>query len=102
VLDAGCGPGTNGRWLIEQGAREIVGIDASPKMIEIAEREAVPNMTLSVADLSYPLDFLVDGSFDLVFASLVVHYIEDIGALFAEFVRLLHPGGWLVFSTHHP
>ena len=102
ILDAGCGPGANSHWLIEQGAREVVGIDASPKMIEIAGREGSPNMTLSVANMSQPLDFLTASSFDLVFASLVVHYIEDIGTLFAEFARLLRPGGWFVFSTHHP
>jgi SAM-dependent methyltransferase len=102
VLDAGCGPGTNIHWLIERGARKVVGIDASPKMIEIAGRETVPTMSLHVANMSQPLDFLATGSFDLVFSSLVVHYIEDIGALFAEIARLLRPGGWLVFSTHHP
>ena len=37
-----------------------------------------------------------------MFASLVVHYIEDIETLFAEFSRRLRPGGQLVFSTHHP
>ena len=102
VLDAGCGPGTNIHWLIERGARKVVGIDASPKMIEIAGRNTVSNMTLFVANMSQPLDFLAAGSFDLVFTSLVVHYIKDIETLFAEFARLLHPGGWLVFSTHHP
>jgi SAM-dependent methyltransferase len=102
VLDAGCGPGTNIPWLIERGAREVVGIDVSPKMIEIAGRETIPNRTLFVADMNQPLDFLAADSFDLVFASLVVHYIDDIGTLFAEFARVLHPGGWFVFSTHHP
>lgn len=102
VLDAGCGPGTNIGWLIEKGADAVVGIDASAKMIEVAGREATANVTLSVADLSQPLDFLEPNSFDLVFSSLVVHYIEDIGAMFTEFARVLRPAGSLVFSTHHP
>ena len=105
VLDAGCGPGTNFDWLIEQGAQAIVGIDFSPNMIEIAGRvgrEAAQNITLHVADMGKPLDFLETGTFDLVFSSLAVHYIEDIDALFAEFARVLRPGGWLLFSTHHP
>lgn len=102
VLDAGCGPGTNIPWLVERGAQKVVGIDASPKMITIAGREAPPNVSLFVADMSQPLDFLADDSFDLLFSSLVVHYIEDIDHLFAEFARLLRPGGSFVFSTHHP
>ena len=40
VLDAGVGPGTNLHWLLEQGAESIVGVDGSPKMIEIAEENA--------------------------------------------------------------
>lgn len=102
VLDAGCGPGTNIGWLFEQGASAMVGVDASPAMIDIAGREAGSNVTLHVADMSQPLDFLEAESFDLVFSSLVVHYIEDCNQLFAEFARLLRPGGWFVFSTHHP
>jgi SAM-dependent methyltransferase len=105
VLDAGCGPGTNFGWLIEHGAQAIVGIDVSPNMLDIAGRvgrDAAQNITLQVADMSQPLDLLEAESFDLVFSSLVVHYIEDIGALFAEFGRVLRLGGVLVFSTHHP
>jgi SAM-dependent methyltransferase len=102
VLDAGCGPGTNISWLIEQGAQKVLGIDASAQMISIAGRDTLPNVSLSIADLSQPLDFLAGDSFDLIFSSLVVHYIEDIDRLFADFARLLRPGGSFVFSTHHP
>lgn len=103
VLDAGCGAGINLQWLLEQGAREIVGVDVSPKMIAIARREMpAERVSLHIADLGEPLDFLADSSFDLVFSSLVVHYLEDLNRLFAEFARLLQPGGYLVFSTHHP
>ena len=94
--------GTNIPWMIERGAQKVVGIDGSPQMITIAGRSALPTVSLTVADLNQPLDFLPDGSFDLVFSSLVVHYIKDTGRLFADFARLLRPGGSFVFSTHHP
>jgi SAM-dependent methyltransferase len=102
VLDAGCGPGTNIQWLLEQGASAVVGIDYSPKMIELAQRHARPTVTLHEADMGQPLTFLESASFDLVFSSLVVHYIEDQAALFGELARVLRPGGHFVFSTHHP
>ncbi|MBZ0300685.1 MAG: class I SAM-dependent methyltransferase [Anaerolineae bacterium] len=103
ILDAGCGAGINLPWLLEQGAREVVGVDVSPRMLALARQEAPsPQVALHVADLGRPLDFLVDASFDGVFSSLVVHYIRDQAALFAEFARLLRPGGFFVFSTHHP
>jgi 2-polyprenyl-3-methyl-5-hydroxy-6-metoxy-1,4-benzoquinol methylase len=38
VLDAGCGPGTYAGWLAERGA-DVVGVDVSSRMVEIAERE---------------------------------------------------------------
>ncbi len=37
VLDAGCGSGVYSEWLIEHGA-EIVAVDASPKMVELAKQ----------------------------------------------------------------
>lgn len=103
VLDAGCGAGINLLWLLEQGAGEVVGVDYSQNMIQLA-RQAAPSdqIRLYVADLNQPLDLLSDQSFDLVYSSLVMHYIADQYALFAEFARILRPGGYFVFSTHHP
>jgi SAM-dependent methyltransferase len=45
---------------------------------------------------------LPEGTFDLAYSSLVLHYIADAGQLFAEVHRALTPGGWFVFSTEHP
>ena len=103
VLDAGCGAGINLQWLLDQGASEVVGVDVSPAMIALARQEApADQVSLYVADLEQPLDFLDDASFDLVFSCMAIHYIEDLDRLFADLARLLKPGGALVFSTHHP
>ncbi|MRF48980.1 class I SAM-dependent methyltransferase, partial [Escherichia coli] len=37
VLDLGCGYGWHCKYAVQQGAKEVVGIDASKKMIEKAE-----------------------------------------------------------------
>jgi len=42
------------------------------------------------------------GGFDLVVASLVMHYVRDWEAVLSEFRRVLTPRGSVVFSTHHP
>ena len=47
--------------------------------------------------LPYP-----DGAFDLVVCALAIHYASDRGAAFAEFCRVLRPGGAAVVSTRHP
>lgn len=54
-----------------------------------------------LSDLNEPLPF-EDGSFDLILAVQVMHYLPDWSRPLAEFNRLLSRGGRLVFSTHHP
>lgn len=100
VLDAGCGSGPLAAWLAGQGAR-VTGIDASARMIELADARGLPRASFSVADLRDPLAF-ADGAFDIVVASLVLHYLRDWVPPLRELRRVLRPGGALVLSTHHP
>lgn len=101
VLDAGCGPGAYTRWLVEQGA-QVVAVDASPKMIALARQRVGSGATFHQLDLDQPLTLFHAESFDLVLSALTISYIEDLQRLFAEFARILRPGGSFVFSTHHP
>jgi SAM-dependent methyltransferase len=101
VLDAGCGPGIYSEWLIAHGAR-VLAIDASPKMVELAKRRNYCALDVRLADLSKPLPFLNDSSFDLVLSPLVLEYIEDWSVPLKEFYRALRPGGYLVCSVSHP
>lgn len=101
ILDAGCGPGVYSERLIKQGAC-VFAIDASPKMIELAAERLNGAAEMRVADLSKPLDFLEDSAFDLILSPLVLDYVKDWRAVFAEFYRILRPSGHLVFSVTHP
>jgi 2-polyprenyl-3-methyl-5-hydroxy-6-metoxy-1,4-benzoquinol methylase len=101
VFDAGCGSGVYSQWLIERGA-EVVAVDASPKMVELAKQRLGSKVAVRQADLSKPLIFLHDSSFDVVLCPLVLEYIEDWHSTFAEFYRVLRPGGHFVFSVTHP
>jgi SAM-dependent methyltransferase len=101
VLDAGCGPGVTARWLIEHGA-EVVGVDASPKMVLLARERVGDSAKILEGDLGKPLDFLEDVSFDVILSSLVLSYVPDWQPVFKEFFRLLRPSGLLVFSSDHP
>jgi SAM-dependent methyltransferase len=107
ILDAGCGPGWYARELLARGAT-VDGIDASAAMIAYA-RERLSGLpageagriTLRLADLEQPLDF-EDNQFDGIVSPLVLHYLADWRPTLREFHRVLKPGGWLQFSTHHP
>lgn len=99
VLDVGCAAGVLTAQLAARGAR-AVGVDASSVMVDIAQRRC-PEVPFQQADLAEPLRF-ADDSFDLVTASLVMHYLPDWEPTLREFRRILRPGGALVMSVHHP
>ncbi len=100
VLDAGCGGGAHASALVDGGAI-LTGVDASVGLLGIAQRRLNGRARLLLADLNQPLPFL-DGSFDLIISSLVMHYLPDWSRPLSEFGRVLSNGGRLVFSTHHP
>jgi SAM-dependent methyltransferase len=101
ILDAGCGPGAYAEWLLDRGA-EVVGIDVSPRMVQLAHDRLRGRATIHHANLGRPLDFLADESFDLVVSALALDYVEDWDAVFREFFRLLRAPGRVVFSVGHP
>ena len=100
VLDAGCGGGAHAAALVASGAT-VTGIDKSQALLAIARERLGPKISLIRADLETPLGF-ADQSFDVVLASLIMHYLRDWQPVLTEFKRILAPGGRLVMSTHHP
>ena len=103
VLDAGCGPGIYARELAQRGAT-VTAVDASDNMLREASQRLKDVATVSLRQLDMskvPLPF-EDQSFDLVNAPLCMDYIEDWRSVFAEFFRVLKPGGNFLFSCGHP
>ena len=101
VLDLGCGFGWFCRWARQQGAAHVLGIDVSEKMLERASIATEDRrITYTRADMEH-LD-LPPASFDLVYSSLALHYVENLSGLLAQAHRTLVPGGRLVFSVEHP
>ena len=101
ILDAGCGPGSFARQLIDKGAT-VLALDASSELVKAAKRNLGDSTTVLQADLNQPLDFIESADFDIVLSSLVLDYIRDWDALFGEFHRILKDGGRFVMSIHHP
>jgi SAM-dependent methyltransferase len=101
VLDLGCGFGWFCRWARQHGAAHALGIDVSEKMLARARATTEdPAITYSRADLERLQ--LPAASFDLVYSSLALHYIEALDRLMATVHRSLVHGGRLVFSVEHP
>jgi 2-polyprenyl-3-methyl-5-hydroxy-6-metoxy-1,4-benzoquinol methylase len=103
VLDAGCGEGYNTRLLARSGAR-MVGVDISPRMIELArlEEQREPlGICYELASFS-DLSIFADASFDVVVSFMALMDGPDFESAAKEIFRLLRPGGELIFSITHP
>jgi ubiquinone/menaquinone biosynthesis C-methylase UbiE len=100
ILDAGCGSGPLTEALRAKDA-VVFGFDLSPAMVELARERLGADADVRVADLGAPLPY-PDERFDLVAASLSLHYVEDWASALAELRRVLKPGGRLLVSIIHP
>lgn len=102
VADVGCGTGRHTDWLVRAGAK-VVAVDASEGMLERARARvgAHPGAVLCRHALPARLP-LYDGACDAVLCALVGEHLTDLDAAFAEFARVLRPGGMMVFTALHP
>jgi ubiquinone/menaquinone biosynthesis C-methylase UbiE len=100
ILDAGCGSGPLMEALRGKDA-VVSGFDLSPAMVELARQRLGEDADVRVADLGAPLPY-PDDTFDLVVASLALHYVKDWNSALAELRRVLKPGGRLIVSIIHP
>ena len=96
LLDAGCGPGP---WtsFLHDGHRDVVGVDISEQFIEAA-RERHPHLRFDVGSFrALPYEDATLGGI-LAWYSLIHTPPADLPAVFAEFARVLAPGGALLIG----
>jgi ubiquinone/menaquinone biosynthesis C-methylase UbiE len=95
VLDAGCGNGAYLTKFVEaRGIRTVTGIDLTFDMLQSARGRVGAKCRLLRANVSR-LPFKPE-SFDFIFASHVLQFVEDVEGAVAEFARCLRRGGMLV------
>ncbi|PLN77555.1 S-adenosyl-L-methionine-dependent methyltransferase [Aspergillus taichungensis] len=116
LIDLGCGTGRNTLQLMHHGppTAQIIGLDASPGMLEVARQRIAevdsnaetttatgPRATLAVLDLLDPDPaVLASASADGVISTLVLEHVP-LDRFFAAVTALLKPGGYLLLTNMH-
>lgn len=101
VLDLGCGYGWHCIYAAQNGAQNVIGIDISKKMLNVAQTKnndpVIEYRKAAMEDL-----VLTESHFDIILSSLAFHYIQNFKELAVKISHWMKPGGTLVFSVEHP
>ena len=100
-----CAGGRDTLSLWNLGAKEVVGVDFSPRMLALAARltaaTGAPARWIEADVLDTPHD--LDGTADLVYTGRgAIIWLQDLDAWAAVLARLLAPAGRLVIFDGHP
>jgi SAM-dependent methyltransferase len=95
LLEVGCGWGELAERMANELSADVVAIDQSPRMVELARERGVE---ASVADVeALPFD---DAQFDAVVAAWMLYHVPDLDRGLSECARVLRRGGALVAVTN--
>ena len=93
VLDLGCGTGVITGLLHEFNGAEVLGVDVSSKMIELAKKKYA--LTLEIRFINCPFSKLEEGLFDTIVIYNAYPHFVDIEALKNKTLSVLKPHGKL-------
>ena len=95
VLDVGCGWGAFADRIAREVGAEVIAVDLSPRMVELARARGVDARVGDVQELPF-----ADGRFDCAVANWMLYHVPDVERGVAELARVLRPGGRLVAATN--
>ena len=95
ALEVGCGTGLFTEMFARSGA-EIVAVDISPDLLEYARTRGLPAGQVRFLEKRFE-ECDVDGPFDAVVGSSILHHLE-MGPAVQRIFELLKPGGVMSFA----
>ncbi|MFC2070058.1 class I SAM-dependent methyltransferase [Chloroflexota bacterium] len=98
VLDIGCGTGNASARIAEKVHVDILGVDRSIQMLEIAVSKSLEVLCVDVDNSRLPFR---DRSFDIVLGTYMIHYINNPDFLFSECFRVLRNGTLIFLTSSH-
>ncbi len=101
ILDLGSGLAWHAKYFINHGANSVDAVDSSINMQERAkEINFSEKINYIISDIEeYEI---AENKYDLIFSSLVLHYIKGYKALVSKVYKGLKKGGIFLFSVEHP
>jgi SAM-dependent methyltransferase len=94
VLEVGCGTGAFAERMLKELGADVVALDLSPRMVELARERGVEALVGTAEALPFRGE-----EFDCVVANWVLHHVPDLDRGLAEIARVLRPGGCLLAAT---
>lgn len=101
VLDIGCGMGQHVKAYAEKGAKSVLGIDISEKLLAIAE-EKFNGKNIEYLKKSFEDLDSINEQFDVVTSSLVFDYVQDFNRLMKDISHITNDRSQIIFSMSHP
>lgn len=95
ILEVGCGEGELAERMSHELDADVVAIDQSERMVELARTRGVDARLGDVQALDFP-----DGSFDCVVAAWMLYHVKGLERSLSEIDRVLAAGGRLVAVTN--
>ena len=95
VLEVGCGRGELAERIVREVGAELVAVDMSERMVQLALARGVDARVGDVQELAF-----ANASFDSAVAAWMLYHVPDLDRGLAELARVLRPGGRLVAVTN--
>jgi SAM-dependent methyltransferase len=95
ILEVGCGEGELAERLTRELDADVVAIDQSERMVEIARARGIDARVGDAQSLDFD-----DETFDCAVAAWMLFHVEDLHSALDELNRVLRLGGRLVLATN--